>query len=222
MSTAIESLKMADNSADADAALQLQTEMENSVLTSANNLYKQGKFAIASEKFETLYKIKPQDTVYLYYAASSAVSGQDMDVALKYYLKLRDIGYTGIEKQYFAINKETGQEEALTKTQRDLFVKTGSYIKPTERISDSKLPEITKNIAIIYMQNKDTDNALKAIKEARDINPDNVDLIITEANLYFQLDDTERFTALMKDAVAKQKQNPCFFISSISLAMFLA
>jgi tetratricopeptide (TPR) repeat protein len=206
MSTAIENLKMV-GSDNADEAMELTTQMENSVLTSANNMYKQGKYAVASEKFATLYQIKPQDTVYLYYAASSAVSGQDLDLALKHYLKLKDLGYKGVETEYFAINKETGKEEVMTKSQRDLFLRSGDYIKPGERVTESKLPEITKNIAIIYMQNKETDKAITALKEARAISPDNVDLIITEANLYFQLDETDKFTELMKDAVARQPNN---------------
>lgn len=206
MSTAIENLKMVGND-NSDEAAELKTQMENSVLTSANNLYKQGKYAVASEKFEALYQIKPQDTAYLYYAASSAVSGQDYDLALKHYLKLKELGYTGIEKQYFATNKETGEEEVMIKSQRDLFVKAGTYIKPGERVSSSKVPEITKNIALLYLQLKENDKALDAILEARKLEPDNVDLIITEANLYFQLDDMEKFESLMKDAVVKQPDN---------------
>lgn len=203
---AIAHLKLV-GSDNASEAAELQNTMESAILTNANNSYQNRNFDLATEKFLNLYKLKPQDTAYLYYAASSAVSAQNMDKALTHYLKLKEMGYTGVEKQYFAINKETGEEEIMDKAQRDLLLKSGAYIKPGERMTSSRLPEITQNIAIIYLQKKETDKALEAIKEARAVNPDNVELIITEANLYLDLKDSEKFTQLMKDAVAKQPNN---------------
>ena len=48
---------------------------------------------------------------------------------------LQDLGFTGEETVYTAVNKETGEEERMaSKEQRDLFVKAGSYINPKEEI----------------------------------------------------------------------------------------
>ena len=39
----------------------------------------------AAKGFEKAYRMSPKDTLYLYYAASTAVTAQDYDNALEYY-----------------------------------------------------------------------------------------------------------------------------------------
>ncbi len=110
------------------------------------------------------------------------------------------------------MNKETGEEEDLgDKTQRDLMVKTGEYIKPTERESESRYPEIVKNIALIYSQQGKVDEAIAAVKEARAQNPKDINLILAEANLYIKLDDKEKFKVLMEEAIAEEPDNAALY-----------
>lgn len=185
----------------------LKKSMEGAILTRSNGFYQGGKFKEASTGFEQLYKLVPQDTTFLYYAASSSVSAKDYDTALKHYNTLKDIGYTGIEKQYYAINVDSGQEEVLDKNTRDIYVKAGSHVKPGERLTESKNAEIVKNIALIYITQGKNDDALKAIKDARKLNPDNVDLIINEANIYLQLKDDNKFKSTIEEALQKDPNN---------------
>jgi tetratricopeptide (TPR) repeat protein len=187
--------------------VEIKKAIESSFLTKANELYKSSNFVEASKGFNMLYKIVPTDTTYLYYAAASAVSGQDYESALVHYNKLKEIGYTGIQTQYLATNMDTGEEEVMDKKTRDLFVKSGSYSNPREQVSESKLGEITKNIALILSSQGKPEEALEAIKDARFANPENVDLIINEANMYLQLEDEDKFKALMEEAVQKQPNN---------------
>ena len=49
--------------------------------------------------------------------------------------------------------------------------------------------------------------AIEAIKDARKANPMDVDLILTEADLYIQLGDKEKFTFLTKQAIEKDPDN---------------
>lgn len=190
---------------------ELKSKMQTSILETANNQYTSRDFINASKGFETLYKIVPQDTTYLYYAASSAVAGQDFDASLKLYEQLNDLGYTGVKKEYFATNKDTGKEEVMSKNQRDLFIKSGSFIKPGERISESKAPEIIKNIAMLYTNKGENDKALKAIKKARKFDPKNVDLLTSEANLYYKLGDTDSYKKLIEEAISLDPNNSDLF-----------
>lgn len=180
----------------------LQSNMENSLLTKANDLYQGKNYDSASNKFGQLYRAVPSDTTYLYYAAVSAVTGQDYETALDYYLKLDEIGYKGQQTEYFATNKETGEEEVMDKQTRDLYIKSGSYIKAGERLTESKSGEITKNIALIYVQLDKKDEAIAAIKKARKNEPENVGLILTEADLYYKTGDLDSYKALVEEAVA--------------------
>lgn len=186
-------------SSDAQA---LRQAIESDLLTKANDLYTGKKYDAAAKKFEQLYKTVPADTTYLYYAAVSAVTGQDYETALNYYLELDNIGYKGQHTEYFATNKETGLEEVMDKQTRDLYVKSGEYIKAGERLTESKSAEITKNIALIYVQLDKKDEAISAIKKARKNEPDNVGLILTEADLYYKLDDLDNYKALVEEAIA--------------------
>ncbi|WAC02821.1 tetratricopeptide repeat protein [Lacinutrix neustonica] len=192
----------------ADEVADLRKLMENDLLQKANTLFTNKNFKEAEMAFANLHEVVPADAEYLYYAAVSAVSGQDFDAALKHYLKLKELGYTGVKTEYFAINKETGEEEVFDKATRDLYVKTiKSHIAPGERDTKSKAPEITKNIAFIYLQQDKMDEALTAIKEARATDPLNSDLVITEANIYYKLGDTQEYERLIKEATARDPEN---------------
>ena len=80
---------------------QMTADLVNAAVEDNNNQ----KFAEAAEKLYMGYKLSPRDTVYLYYAASSAVNGQHYDEALKYYKELKDLGYNGESVTYTAVNK---------------------------------------------------------------------------------------------------------------------
>lgn len=203
---AIESLGNVEGAYTAEIK-QLKQTMSNGALTTGNTAYEKEDYSKASKYFEKAYRITEKDTMYLYYAAATAVNVKEYDRALGIYEELKDLGYTGIQKQYFAIDKESGEEQVLDKGTLDLYIKAGSHIKPGMRLSESKKPEIVKNVALIYISNGDNEKALGAIKDARAENPENIDLIVNEANIYLQLKDEDKFKALIEEALAKDPEN---------------
>ncbi|SDN03675.1 tetratricopeptide repeat protein [Kriegella aquimaris] len=166
------------------------------------------KFKEAAEKLYMSYKISPKDTIYLYYAASSAVNGGHYEPALEYYEELQSLGYDGSGVTYKATNVATGEEEEMDKTQRDLMVKSGTYKDPKDDRAPSKKAEIVKNIALIYTQLGQDDKALEAYKAARANNPKDVNLILNEANLYYKMGDKDKFKELQAEAAALAPDNP--------------
>lgn len=203
---AIESLNNVKGAYSSEIA-QLKQTMTNGFLTTGNAAYEKKDYSKASKYFEKSYRITKRDTLFLYYAAATAVNVKEYDRALKLYEELKNLNYTGIEKQYFATDKESGKESVLDKSTRDLYVKGGSHISPGERFTESKKPEIVKNVALIYISQGDSEKALQAVKDARVENPDNVDLIINEANLYLELKDEDKFKELIEEALVKQPDN---------------
>ncbi len=165
------------------------------------------KFKEAAEKLYMSYKLSPKDTSYLYYAASSAVNGGHFEEALGYYNELQQIGYNGSEQVYKATNIETGEVELMGKAQRDLMVKSGTFKDPVDEKTPSKRAEIVKNIALIYGQSGQDDKALEAYQIARKDNPDDVSLILQEANLYYKQGDKDKFKTLMAEASAMAPDN---------------
>ena len=156
---------------------------------------------------------KTKNTDYLYYAASSAVNGGDYERALTYYLELKDLGYTGSVEKFYATENESGEEVELSAENYALFQKLKSYSNFRTEMTESKLPEIIKNIALIYVQQKRNDLAIGAIKDARAVNPLDVGLILTEANLYIQLGDKKKFVDLMKEAIDKDPNNHILYFN---------
>lgn len=165
------------------------------------------KFKEAAEKLYMTFKLSPQDTTYLYYAASSAVNGGHYEEALAYYSELQQIGYNGSEQLYKATNIETGEVEQMEKVQRDLMVKSGTFKDPVDEKTESKRAEIVKNMALIYGQLGQDDKALEAYQIARKDNPNDVNLILQEANLHYKQGDKDKFKILMAEASSMAPDN---------------
>lgn len=208
---AADAFKKAEELGNAEAAAEGLAGVTNSLIQSAINDQNAEKYDQAAEKLYAGYQLNPKDTMYLYFAASNAVTAKDYNTALKYYENLKDLGYTGIEKQFVAINKETGEEEAMPKAQRDLMVKTGDYINPEDKITPSRAGEITKNIALIYIDQGKDEEAIAAIEVAKAANPDDTSLMQTEADMYYRMGKKDKYKDLMEEIVANDPENPTLY-----------
>lgn len=207
LKTAGEAFKKAKELGKSEANEGL-ANVTNALVRSAIDDQNAENFSKAAEKLYTSYQLSKKDTVYLYFAASNAVNAGDYDTALKYYENLRDMGYTGIETQYIAVSKETGEEEVMTKAQRDLMVKTGQYINPEDRVTPSRAGEIIKNMALIYMSQGEEEKALNAIQEAKEANPGDLALAQAEADLYYRMGNKEKYREMMQKIVEQDPDNP--------------
>ena len=192
----------------------LMQQAEADLVNSAVEDNKNENFKSASVKLYDAYLMNPEkdDNInYLYFSASSAVNSKDYDTALEYYAKLKDMGYTGVVSEYFVTPVETNIEEKVSETEYNLFKNSKDYTNQRVGKTESRLPEIVKNIALIYVQKGEVDLAISAIKEARAINPDDVNLLLSEADLYIKLGDREKFKELMKLAVQKDPDNAILY-----------
>ena len=182
----------------------LTADLVNSAVSDNGNQ----KFKEAAEKLYMSYTLSPKDTSYLYYAAGSAVNGGLYEMALDYYNKLQEVGYDGGGVVYKATNIASGEVEEMDKLQRDLMVKSGGYTDPIDEKTPSKKAEIVKNTALIYTQLGQDEKALEAYQAARKNDPEDVNLILNEANLYFNQGDKAKFKELMAEAIALAPDNP--------------
>jgi len=167
-------------------------------------------YEMAAAKLEAMYRVNPQDTSFLYFAASNLVTGNSYDKAVSYYKELQDLGYTGITQKFAATDAETGEvkDDFANLQERDLYVKSGAYINPVTINSESKAAEIAKNIALIYVSQGKNDEALAAMKQARALSPDDTGLLMTEADIQYKAGNIERFKELMNEASDKDPNNP--------------
>ena len=189
---------------------QVEADLVNSAV--ADN--KKDDYKSAAKKLYDAYLINPdkEDNIhYLYYAASSAVNAKEYDISLEYYLFLKNMGYTGITSEFFVTPVESEIEEKVTETEYNLFKSSKDYTNPRIGKTESRLPEIVKNIALIYVQKGEVDLAISAIKEAREVNPEDVNLLLSEADLYIKLGDKLKFKELMQEAITKDPNNAILY-----------
>jgi tetratricopeptide (TPR) repeat protein len=190
-------------------------KLENAIITSAVGDNETENFAAAAKKLKMVYDLNTEtNSQYLYFAASSAVNSMDYPLALEYYELLRDIKYEGIETKFFITEVSSGNEiEINSETEFNLLKKSKDYSDPREEDTESRFPEIVKNIALIYKELGQNDKALAAIESARVANPEDVGLIITAANIYFELDNKEAFRVAMSEAIEKDPNNPILYFN---------
>jgi tetratricopeptide (TPR) repeat protein len=187
-----------------DQANEMKSGMFNSFITKANQAFNNNDFVTAAKRFEKIYRVSPKDTLYLYNAAYSAVEAQDYDMAIDYFLELKEKGYTGIKMNYYAVNKETNEEEKFAdKIGRDFSVKIKTHLKPRDEKAKSKRGEIVRNIALIYVSQGENEKALAAMIDARSENPDDLGLIIAQAQMYLKMGNKEKFAELINEASSK-------------------
>lgn len=187
-------------------------EMKTGAATIAQKLVEQKKFKEAAMYYAAAYKVDPKDPSNLYNASASAINAQDYDRALEYYLELDRIGFTGEGTVYTAKNKASGAIEGFPNKQtRDVAVNTGQYILPKDEKLPSVKGEIVKNIALIYNQKGETEKAKVAMANARKANPDDVSLILAEADLYLKANDMVKYKALITEAIAKNPNDADLF-----------
>lgn len=180
------------------------TEIKYKLINGAIADSKVEKHADGAKKLYDAYLLDKKDTINLYYAASTYVNANDYDLALKLYDDLKTLNYSGKGTSYFAVNKLTSQEDSFnTLQERDRLVKLGTHEKPRTEAIPSKRGEIYKNIALILVQKGKTEEAKKAVSDARLANPEDTSLILTEANLYLETKDFDTYKKLVAQVLEK-------------------
>tara|TARA_B100001778_G_scaffold15554_1_gene11886 strand:- start:4484 stop:5734 length:1251 start_codon:yes stop_codon:yes gene_type:complete len=206
---AIEAFEKVSNPNNAQSKEKHLVNLINHLVNKGSDFVEKNDYSSASDCFSNAYRISKKDTIYLYYAASSSVNAKEYDKSLTMYKELKSLNFTGIEKQYFALNIITNMEEAFdNKLLRDASVQAKTHSNPTEKKSKSRYPEIIKNMALIYNQMGDTEKALGAMLEARAENPDDLNLILTEANVYYAMGNIDKFKSLLEYATELDSENP--------------
>jgi Flp pilus assembly protein TadD len=213
---ASETFKMAkelDNDGSNASAIQKQAQLVKSSLEQGATMdYKNKNYKMAAAKFYTAYTLSPNDTLFLFNAAISSKIDKDYESAELYLKTLADIEYTGMQKQFVALNKDTGKEEPFSsKSSRDLMVKAGTHINPVEKMSESNREIVLLSLAEVYMANEKNEEAIEVIKKVRKNNPNDMNLIQVEADMAYKQGNIARYNELMQEMISLDPTNPDLF-----------
>ncbi len=192
-------------SSKADA---LKIEMSNAFLKKASSAYEQKNYKISTDNFERAYRMSTVDTMFLFNAATVAVLGKNYDTSLKLYNELMELGFTGISMEYMATEVESGKEITFSNASlRDISVRSKSHNKSRNVKTKSKRGEIAKNVALIYVEQGENEKAIDAIETAKLTSPDDFNLILSEANVYFKMGKRDKYKEIIKKALDIQPNN---------------
>ncbi|MFL9829649.1 tetratricopeptide repeat protein [Flavobacterium sp. ARAG 55.4] len=180
------------------------TRIKGMLINSGVAATKENNNIEGAQKLYEAYLLDKKDTINLYYAASTYVSGKDYDKAMELYNELKKLNYSGKATEYLATSKVNGEENAFaTAAERDKAVKLGTHENPKTEQIPSKRGEIYKNMALILVDQGKIAEAKKAVAEATAANPDDTSLMLTEANLYLQTKDFDKYKQIITEVLAK-------------------
>lgn len=189
-----------------------KAQFTNELVNHAIELNSQEKFSEASDALYLAYTLDEENNAdYLYFAASSAVNALAYDKAMVYYQTLKSMNYTGISTKYYATEVATGEEIEIDAATAKIYAKSKEFTNLREEDTESRLPEIVKNIALIHINQGNNDKAMAAVKDARKLSPKDIGLILTEADLYIKLGDQVRFASLMQEAIEQDPNNAILY-----------
>lgn len=165
-------------------------------------------FKNAYQKLYKAYEMNPTDTVYLFAAAGNAYNAQDDDKAIEFYSMLRDMDYKGNEMTYTAVHKESGEVQPFgSEEERDAMIELGEFSDPKTERGERRDGDVIKQLALVYLRQGDEDKAIKTIREAREMQPNDMELLKAEAMIYEENGDAEKYLKILDELIEKDPDN---------------
>jgi tetratricopeptide (TPR) repeat protein len=186
----------------------LKIIMLNKFIENAKNSLELKDYYTSYSNLEYAFRVSPSDTLYLYNAALLATESKDFDVAMRFYSELEDLAFTGVTTNYYAVDLVSGEEQSFaTESNRNLFVKAGSHKDPRNELTESVELNVFRSMAAIHKNNGDRKNALLYINKAKEINPNDINLILLESNIQWELGDVKLYKKLISRALEINPSN---------------
>ncbi len=204
----IEAEKLAPKGDNATRLEAAQKALRINLVNSAIGDQDTKNYLMASKKLTMSYSISKKDTSDLYYAAGNLVNGKDFDTAISYYKKLLDMGFTGIQQQYVAKDPEGKEVNFPNEEERDQAVLLYGHTEPVNRTTPSVKGDILQKVTLIHINRGENEEALAIMKEARAANPNDTNLMRSEADLAYKMGDMEKYDSIMNEIIKNDPDNP--------------
>ena len=134
------------------------------------------------------------------------------DKALEKYNQLLDMGYTGVREEFYAVSKANGEEVMFeSRAQREEGIKFGLYEQPRDVKTESVESDLLQKVTLIYINQGQDDKAVALMARARAANPNDVNLMRSEADLAYKMGDMIKYREVMEQVVQTDPNNPELF-----------
>lgn len=170
----------------------------NSLLKKVDQANQNKEYEKAEKYMKLVYEISPSDD-NLYILGVLQLYSKNYQAAYDNLKKLYDKGYDGVKTVYKLYDKNTQKDIVVNDEKTMKFLaKTDQYENPRVEKTKSKRSELVTNMLFALNKLGKNDEAYQLIKQAQAEDPDNVDLIIGEANYYLKKGDNDKFVDAMK------------------------
>lgn len=193
-------------------------EIKDSMLAQVDADGKSGNYSGGSAKLKAIYDMDTTDLEKLYFAANYAMNAKEYDKALVYLDELIEKNYSGEATYYYAKNAVSGKEDYFgfdeaAKANRTQKIGVKLYSDARDEKVPSKRGEILKNKTLILVHFGKIEEAKVAVQKAREANPNDVSLIMTEADLYLQEKNYDKYKELISKVLEKNPNDKVLFFN---------
>jgi len=185
------------------------TELFNSFINDSRTALEIKNYKNSYKNLEAAYKVSNKDTLYLYNAALVATEAKDYNIALEFYKKLIDLGYSGVSMNYYAVEKESGKEQMFQdEKSRNFSVDViETHESARDEMAKSVEIDIYRSVAAIYKNQKNFLKSVEFLEKAKQIDENDINLILLESNLRWEMGETDTYQRLISKALEIEPNN---------------
>ena len=185
------------------------TNLFNSFINDSRTALEIKNYKNSYMNLEAAYNVSNKDTLYLYNAALVATEAKDYKIALGFYKKLIDLGYTGVTMNYYAIEKESGKEQVFQdEKSRNFSVDViGTHESPRDEMAESVQIDIFRSVAAIYKTQENFLKSIEYLEKAKLINQNDINLILLESNIRWEMGEVDAYQSLISKALEIEPNN---------------
>ena len=185
------------------------TNLFNSFINDSRTALEVKNYKNSYMNLEAAYNVSKKDTLYLYNAALVATEAKDYDIALGFYEKLIELGYSGISMNYYAVEKESGKEQVFQdEKSRNFSVDViGTHESPRDEMADSVEIDILRSVAAIYKTQENFLKSIEYLEKAKQIDENDINLILLESNIRWEMGEVDVYQSLISKALEIEPNN---------------
>ncbi len=185
------------------------TDLFNSFINDSRTALEIKNYKNSYMNLEAAYNVSNKDTLYLYNAALLATEAKDYSIALGFYEKLIDLGYSGVSMNYYAVEKESGKEQVFQdeKSRNFSLDVIGTHESPRDEMAESVEIDILRSVAAIYKTQENFLKSIEYLEKAKLINENDINLILLESNIRWDMGEVDTYQRLISKALEIEPNN---------------
>lgn len=165
-------------------------------------------FQKAAEGYYKIYQLSSRDTATLFSAATAFYYAKKHETSLEHFQKLLNLDFTGKSITYVGESVINGQKIGYSnKKDMDNNVRLGVIKNAVVGETPSRVKDIYKYIALNNVSLGNNEKALESMAEARKLSPNDYNIIIDEANVYYKMGNNAKYTERIEEALTIEPNN---------------